>query len=281
MPTVVCPVCKQEYFKKYVKKNSKNICSIKCSSIYNTKLIETKCEYCNVVKLKPPSQIYAHTFCSSKCAGKYNAQFIPPPKKIEVTCELCNNKFYRKPINTIRRIDKTVKPLFCTRICKGKYDAAKGKGVHDPFFIKSKLRSELEIYIEQKILYFFPYLQSSFNNRVVLENGTELDVYFPDLNFAIEINGICHYKDIYGNKQSIKTFKKDEEKIRICKQKYITLMIIKSTERFYPWVGDYHWNFINTELLKLIPYCENVEEPILYKPRKVRNELPIIYYNTK
>jgi hypothetical protein len=67
----------------------------------------------------------------------------------------------------------------------------------------------------------------------------ELDVWFPDLNKAIEFNG-----DYWHSKENVK--QRDVEKIIQCKEKNIDLLIINEKE----WKQNKNWNFINRFILK-------------------------------
>ena len=60
-------------------------------------------------------------------------------------------------------------------------------------------------------------------------NPLELDIYIPSLKFAIEINGIFHYKPIFGQDKLDNIVRKDIIKNSICKNKNIDLITIKDT----------------------------------------------------
>ena len=54
----------------------------------------------------------------------------------------------------------------------------------------------------------FPNLNIIENDRKTL-NGLELDLYIPDKNLGIELNGPCHYIPIFGENELSKTQSKD------------------------------------------------------------------------
>lgn len=57
-------------------------------------------------------------------------------------------------------------------------------------------------------------------------NGYEADIGIPELNLAIEWNGIVHYKPIYGQPKLNKIQQRDAEKQKIATSKNIELIII-------------------------------------------------------
>lgn len=56
--------------------------------------------------------------------------------------------------------------------------------------------------------------------------GSELDIYIPDLRLAIEINGVTHYKPIYGKAQFDRSQLRDKAKMASCKELDISLLQI-------------------------------------------------------
>jgi len=61
------------------------------------------------------------------------------------------------------------------------------------------------------------------------EIGSELDFYFPELKFAIELNGIFHYEPIYGEDKLERIQDNDKQKMLMCYEKGIELAIIDSS----------------------------------------------------
>ena len=68
----------------------------------------------------------------------------------------------------------------------------------------------------------------SFNDRHICD-GYELDIYIPSLKLGFEINGIFHYKPIFGQDKLDNIVRKDIIKNSICKNKNIDLITIKDT----------------------------------------------------
>mgnify|MGYP003658068441 CR=1 FL=1 len=63
--------------------------------------------------------------------------------------------------------------------------------------------------------------------------GSELDIYIPSINLAIEINGIFHYKPIYGIDKLQKIVENDKYKVSTCYEKEIKLHIIDTSKQTY------------------------------------------------
>lgn len=53
-----------------------------------------------------------------------------------------------------------------------------------------------------------------------------MDIYFPKLKLAIQINGIVHYKPIYGLEKFQRIKEIDSEKRKLCKELTIDLIEI-------------------------------------------------------
>jgi hypothetical protein len=61
--------------------------------------------------------------------------------------------------------------------------------------------------------------------------GFELDIYIPTLNLAFEINGIVHYKNIYGQEKYERTKNNDRNKMVKCYERDITLVVLDTMEQ--------------------------------------------------
>jgi len=121
-------------------------------------------------------------FCSLKCAMNMRAIL----GKTDTVCVECGKCFTRR-----RSQLKKSKNNFCSQSCSATYNNKhKTHGTR---------RSKLEIYIENKLKFEFPDILFLSNNKKAI--GSELDLYFPDLNLAIEINGPFHYKPIYDKEK--------------------------------------------------------------------------------
>lgn len=177
-----------------------------------------------------------HIFCSNECCGKFNKQDF-----ILINCRTCGKEFYKRPIEIKRR---NTNNHFCSNKCTTKYLKIINQSK------SGNKRSKLEIYLEKMIRIDFPDLELITNDRKTIY--MELDLYFPSLNFAIEINGIVHYKPIYGKETLEKTKLKDRRKKKMCKRKLIDLKILKVNRKPSEKNSIYYYNKIKKLILKKI-----------------------------
>jgi very-short-patch-repair endonuclease len=83
-------------------------------------------------------------------------------------------------------------------------------------------RSKLEEWLELKLLELFPDMDFIFNGREAIK--AELDIYIPTIKLAFELDGIFHYKPIFGIKKFTATQNKDHKKEELCIEKGIQLI---------------------------------------------------------
>jgi hypothetical protein len=194
---------------------------------------------CDFLKLKAAIQnnlrrgrnIYCSRSCNSHAKNeKYNHG------SSAVTCEWCNVNFKKK----FREIKKT-QHSFCSKSCAASWRNANKKAGYR--------RSKLEAYLENKIHNEYPNLLVEFNSRNLI--GFELDFFFPDIMLACEINGIFHYKPIYGNTKFKRTQEIDEIKKERCKSQNVELLVIDNIfQSFNDSIGEQCWLRLNDALLK-------------------------------
>lgn len=107
---------------------------------------------------------------------------------------------------------------FCSSSCAGTYTNQHRK--------TGNRISKLEVYLQKNLKgYTFEY-----NNRVICD-GLELDIYIQELKMSFEINGIVHYKPIYGEEKFCKIVEKYKLKMKLCNDKNIKFIIIKDESK--------------------------------------------------
>ena len=132
----------------------------------------------------------------------------------DLICFYCGSEFQREQRQVSSSLCKNVKNFFCTRSCSVSHqNKTVGHGEH---------RSFIEKWLQSRISEKWPSLEVSYNNKSTI--GSELDLWFPSLNLAIELNGKTHYQVIYNEEVLRKTQKNDEEKRQKCKEKGIELL---------------------------------------------------------
>lgn len=140
-------------------------------------------------------------FCSQKCSS------ASQQRRQACICLTCSKEFIGKIIE---------KRKFCSLSCSAKYN-----NTHKQYGIR---RSKLEQWVEQFIRIEYPEINLVCNGKSVI--GSELDFYFPDLMFAIELNGIVHYEPIYGEDKFQRIQDNDRQKGIRCYEQGIELATI-------------------------------------------------------
>ncbi len=191
------------------------------------KKYETKCDFCGKTFVRKISQSPAYRqkkwkkktykeFCNRICKGKYS-------NKQEICiCEWCGKKIARRKSQLKKSITGHV---FCNLSCAASFNNTQKR--------KSR-RSKMEVKLFNLLKTEFPSLEILANNKNILD-GYEVDIIFPQINLAIEWNGIVHYKPIYGNDKLNLIQKRDIEKQEIAQKKNIELIVISdlvSTEKY-------------------------------------------------
>lgn len=153
-------------------------------------------------------------YCSLKC------NTTSQKKNHNIKCTNCNCEFYKQP----KEIKKSkTGNHFCSKSCAATYN-----NKHKKYGTK---RSKLEVWLEEQLTTLYPKLEIHFNRKDTI--GSELDIYFPTLNLAIELNGIFHYEPIYGVDKLGKIQENDKSKSKACFDAKIDLCIIDTSEQKY------------------------------------------------
>lgn len=161
-----------------------------------------------------PGHHQQEVFCTKQCSDECRSK----RGRISVNCLECNKLFEKKLNQTLKCPNN-----FCSSSCSAKYGNRNKKSGYR--------RSKIEVFLEREIKTSLPHIKFITNDRSL---GYELDFYFPDLRFAIELNGIFHYEPIYSNEQFIRIQNADKQKATLCREAGIELCIldISSVKRF-------------------------------------------------
>lgn len=173
------------------------------------------CKFCNSVVERELSK-YNNSlkrgqkdwFCSKPCMNYYH--------RVERDCSECGKKIVRSSFQAAKS-----KNSFCSLSCAAIYN-----NTHKT---KGSRRSKLEKYLEEQLIVLFPTLEILFNYKDVI--GSELDIYIPSFRLAIELNGIYHFRPIYGEKKLKQIQDNDCSKIEACNKQLITLVTIDTTNQ--------------------------------------------------
>lgn len=148
-------------------------------------------------------------YCSMGCYSKKRTI----ESKTLTKCGICQKDMFA--YNKIIQESKSGK-VFCTRSCSAKYsNSHKTTGTR---------RSKFENWIENELTKTYPNLEVKYN--LIGDIEAELDIYIPSLKLAVEINGVFHYKPIYGESKFVKIQTSDKRKASLCSENNIDLLIV-------------------------------------------------------
>jgi hypothetical protein len=150
--------------------------------------------------------------------GKYCQNNCRSNSKEKVICLSCGVEFV-KDSKEIKRFPNH----FCSRSCAASH-RNKNKTT-------GNRRSKLEIWLEEELTKLYHDLPIDFNKKDTI--GSELDIYIPSLNVAIELNGIFHYEPIYGTNKLDQIQNNDKSKSLACHEAKIDLCIIDTSQQKY------------------------------------------------
>lgn len=211
-----CLACDSEFYVQPSAAGKRKYCSIACSSAHRKAQI--KCLFCKKSILKP--KFRKAKYCSKKCASVHREQLKPKVNSVEISCQYCNNQFHMNKSLYDRRPRK-----YCSKIC----------GIRDN---KSGQISKIEKYFVTQLRLKYPELNIIENDRTVFD-GLEIDIWIPSLRLAIECNGPCHYKPIFGDKGLVKTQQNDKKKELLSIKADIRLFIIDVSNQYcYTKIGQ-------------------------------------------
>lgn len=148
-------------------------------------------------------------FCTKSCASTNRVRKLGYGTK-EVECAWCKSKLTKK-LSEIKSENQ-----FCNKSCAVSYN-----NIHKSHGTR---RSKLEIWLETALVSLYSGLEIHFNRKDAI--NSELDIYFPSLKLAIELNGIFHYEPIYGEDKLKSIQNNDSRKFQACLENGIELCII-------------------------------------------------------
>ena len=168
-------------------------------------------------------------YCNRQC------QFLHNTKRTVSPCGNCGTMISKAPFETKKSKSKI---SFCNKSCAAIYNNThKETGTR---------RSKLESWIEEKLKTKYTSFSILFNDKTII--GSELDICIPSLNVSFELNGIFHYKPIYGEKKLAAIQAMDAKKKESCDKLNIELHIldvssqsifsVKSSEQYLQYICE-------------------------------------------
>ena len=179
-----------------------------------------KCTVCRNYFDRSPFQVRRNSkqFCSLKCYRKFRYVLI------KFICTQCGKNFVRRQSRASTDACKNKSGnYFCSKSCAATYN-----NLHKTTGTR---RSKLEVWLEEQLRKLYPNLEILFNAKKAI--NAELDIYFPTIDLAFELNGIYHYKPIHGETKLASIQSNDCRKSAACIKKGITLHVINVSKINY------------------------------------------------
>jgi hypothetical protein len=185
--------------------------------------MELQCDNCHQTFVRCKAEFdrdILHKFCSFDCY----TTFIN--NDIRLQCTQCCKTFSRRRCEiTGNRKSRNTRSdnVFCSRSCAATYNNLhKNHGTR---------RSKLEVWLEEQLRVRYPNLEILFNAKEAI--NAELDIHFPTLGLAFELNGIYHYEPIHGERKLASIQSNDYRKFAACAEKGISLCVIDVSTMTY------------------------------------------------
>jgi len=235
-----CLKCQQDLNGKYQKKFCNNSCAAKFNNTARAKHKTVSCYICNAEFIITEKEKRRRCFA---CPPPIKKTKIDLKKNNTFDCKVCGKNFKRRNSQlycgesckqqvTRKRYKKIClhcksdflgekeNSKFCSRSCR-----SLSLKLHTYAHKKSGLsRSKIEHSIEESLNKDFPHLNIVFNDKNTL--GLELDIFIPNLKLAFELNGIFHYKPVYGTETLNKIQNRDKHKTLLCHSLGLKLITI-------------------------------------------------------
>lgn len=252
---MICDYCKLTY-KRLIntekKVNRNSYCSHTCRAKHQNIIREEEkikygtatnfvCRECGISKRCEPRLASLRKFCSIACREKHNYKkyknIYNIASEMFKQCPSCNKNYQ------IYNPSDFEKRKYCSAVCRNKENNKNN----------TRLRSKAEYILEYELKRYFPDEYIMFNDRGILD-GLELDVFFPNLNLAIEWNGIYHYVKIRDEKTFSRIQTTDAKKLEKCSEKGIDILVIKDLKS--------HKKFIKEKIDEIIEYIKTKQKSI-------------------
>ena len=166
----------------------------------------------------------SYVYCSRDCYTANNSK-----NSMFKSCCECGKLVWWAPHRSKKnKSDRT----FCNQSCFAIYN-----NKHKTWGTR---RSKLEGWVAEQLAIRYPALTCNCNKLI---DCMEFDFFFPTLNLAIELNGVTHYRPIYGKDQFVRRLSKDAEKQRYCKLTGLFLLTLDVSQqmRFTPTTSYGFW----------------------------------------
>ena len=201
-----------------------------------------KCKTCDADVIPTPSQkwklknkVIDGVFCSRNCRAKSQQ------RRHTDNCKVCGKEVTRLMSQVRKSISGNI---FCGPQCGSIWSNWQGPKFNNP--------SKLEIDIVAQLHKDFPKLKIKTSDNQVI--GSQLDIWIPKLNLAIEINGPHHFMPLRGEVEKyLNTLKNDIRKWSAARDAGIKLYVLNSSEqkgkaafeRYYPQVKKLVESFVD------------------------------------
>ncbi len=203
-----CKHCGKEIYKK----RYNTFCNRSCAASFTNKVktINKKC-----VKCGSEFEVLPHLdfkkYCSRECYDKtitvsQTDSYVRNAQEKKV-CSFCSIEFTRAVTFSKKPRNPKTGKSFCSGSCRSKYVHA---NCNPTQHTNKSLPQQILYALLQKE---FPNEPILYNDRTTLKSSIELDIVFPRLKVAIEVNGPIHYLPIFGEEKFQTVVNRDSVKM--------------------------------------------------------------------